>query len=162
MFFLLLNVLHNSEIRYTGQIVGLDLGLKYFYKDQNDNAIVYPQYLRKAEQRIKKLQRRLSKKFVKGKKPQSKNYHDARERLGKAHLKVQRQRKDWAVKTARCVVHSNDVIVYEDLKVANMVRNHNLAKSISDAGWYQFTQWLNYYGQIWDKTVIAVDPRFTS
>lgn len=147
---------------YTGDVVGLDLGLKYFTKDQNDNAVVYPQFLRKSEKRLKKAQRRLSKKFVKGAKPQSKNYHRQRKRLGKVHLKVQRPRKDWAIKQARCVVHSNDVVVYEDLKIANMVKNHHLAKSISDAGWYQYTQWLDYYGHIWDKAVVAVSPNYTS
>ena len=147
---------------YTGNVVGLDLGLKYFFKDQNDNAVVYPQFLRKSERKLKKAQRRLSKKFVKGAKPQSNNYHKARKRLGRTHLKIQRQRKDWAIKQARCVVHSNDVIVYEDLKVSNMVKNHHLAKSISDASWYQFIQWLDYYGKIWDKAVVAVSPNYTS
>jgi putative transposase len=104
----------------------------------------------------------ISKKFVKGAKPQSNNYHKARKRLGRVHLKIQRQRKDWAIKQARCVVHSNDVVVYEDLKIANMVKNHSLAKSISDAGWYQYTQWLDYYGRIWDKAVVAVSPNYTS
>ncbi|NER20453.1 MAG: transposase [Symploca sp. SIO1C2] len=147
---------------YTGNVIGLDLGLKYFYKDQSDNALVYPQYLRKSEKRLKKQQRRLSKKFSKNKKPQSNNYHKARKRLGRTHLKIQRQRKDWAIKQARCVVHSNDVIVYEDLKVSNMVKNHHLAKSICDASWYQFTQWLDYYGKIWDKAVVKVAPNYTS
>ncbi len=99
---------------------------------------------------------------MKGAKPQSNNYHKARKRLERTHLKIQRQRKDWAIKQARCVVHSNDVIVYEDLKVLNMVKNHHLAKSISDASWYQFTQWLDYYGRIWDKAVVAVSPNYTS
>jgi putative transposase len=151
-----------EEGEYSGNVVGLDLGLKFFTKDQNDNAVIYPQFLRKSEKNLKKAQRRLSKKFVKGAKPQSKNYHKARKRLGKVHLKVQRQRKDWAIKQARCVVHSNDVVVYEDLKIANMVKNHNLAKSVSDAGWYQYTQWLDYYGKIWDKAVVAVSPNYTS
>jgi putative transposase len=151
-----------EEGNYTGNVVGLDLGLKYFTKDQNDNAVIYPQFLRKSERRLKKAGRRLSKKFVKGKKPQSNNYHKAQKRLGKVHLKVQRQRKDWSIKLARCVVASNDVVVYEDLKVANMVKNHHLAKSISDASWYQFTQWLDYYGKIWDKAVVAVSPNYTS
>ncbi|NES03838.1 MAG: IS200/IS605 family element transposase accessory protein TnpB [Okeania sp. SIO2F4] len=146
---------------YTGNVIGIDLGLKYFYKDQNDNTAIYPKYLRRTQKRIKKLQRRLSRKFVKGK-PQSNNYHKARIRLGKSHLKIQRQRKDWAVKLARCVVSSNDVVVYEDLKIQNMVKNHHLAKSISDASWYQFTQWLDYYGKVWDKTVISVAPHYTS
>ncbi|MGB3263268.1 MAG: transposase [Microcoleus sp.] len=54
------------------------------------------------------------------------------------------------------------MVVYEDLKIANMVKNHCLAKSISDASWYQFTQWLDYYGKIWDKAVVAVSPNYTS
>ncbi|MEH2296857.1 RNA-guided endonuclease InsQ/TnpB family protein, partial [Nostoc sp.] len=147
---------------YTGNVVGLDLGLKYFTKDQNNNAVIYPQFFRKSERKLKKAQKRLSKKFVKGKKPQSINYHSCRKRLGRVHLKITRQRKDWAIKQARCVVASNDVVVYEDLKIANMVKNHHLAKSISDASWYQFTQWLEYYGKIWDKAVVAVTPAYTS
>ena len=147
---------------YTGLVVGLDLGLQFFTKDQNDNAVIYPRFLRKSERRLKKVQRRLSKKFIKGKKPQSNNYHKVRIRLGRVHLKIQRQRKDWAIKQARCVVHSNDVVVYEDLKIANMIKNHHLAKSISDSSWYQFTQWLEYYGIIWDKVVVAVSPNYTS
>ena len=70
--------------------------------------------------------------------------------------------QDWAIKQARNVVASNDVVVYEDLKVSNLVKNHSLAKSISDASWYQFTQWLDYYGKIWDKAVVAVSPNYTS
>ncbi len=147
---------------YTGDVVGLDLGLKYFTSDQNDNAVIYPQFLRKSERKLKKAQRRLSKKFIKGKKPQSKNYHKARNRLGRVHLKISRQRKDWAIKQARCVVMSNDIVVYENLLIRNMVKNHHLAKSISDASWYQFTQWLDYYGKIWDKAVVAVSPNYTS
>jgi putative transposase len=147
---------------YSGNVVGLDLGLKFFTKDQNDNAVIYPQFLRKSERKLKKASRQLSKKFVKGAKPQSNNYHKARKRLGRVHLKIQRQRKDWAIKQARNVVISNDVVVYENLQIANMVKNHHLAKSISDAGWYQYTQWLDYYGKIWDKAVVAVSPNYTS
>jgi putative transposase len=151
-----------EQAEYTGNVIGIDLGLKYFYKDQKDNSVECPKLLRKAEKRLKRQQRRLSRKFVKGIKPQSNNYHKQRKRLGKTHLKIQRQRKDWAIKLARNVVASNDVVVYEDLKVSNMVKNHHLAKSISDASWYQFTQWLDYYGKIWDKAVVAVSPNHTS
>lgn len=76
-----------KEGKYTGLVVGLDLGLKYFTKDQNDNAVIYPQFLRKSERRLKKAGRRLSKKFIKGDKPQSYNYHKAGKRLGRVHLK---------------------------------------------------------------------------
>ncbi len=147
---------------YTGDVVGLDLGLKYFTKYQNDNAVIYPQFLRKSECKLKKAARRLSKKFVKGAKPQSNNYHKARKRLGRVHLKIQRQRKDWAIKLARNVVMSNDVVVYEDLQIANTIENHHSCKSISDASWYQFIQWLEYYGKIWDKVVIGINPAYTS
>ena len=63
--------------------------------DKNDNAVIYPQLLKKSERKLKKAQRRLrSKKFIKGAKPQSKNYHQKRIRLGKVHQKIQRQRID--------------------------------------------------------------------
>ncbi|MEN9277255.1 MAG: transposase, partial [Thermostichus sp. DG_1_5_bins_95] len=147
---------------YSGNVIGIDLGLKSFYKDQNNKAVECPKFLRKAEKRLKQQRRRLSRKFVKGAKPQSNNYHKQKKRLGRVHLKFQRQRKDWEIKLARNVVASNDVMVYEDLKVSNMVKNHPLAKSISDASWYQFTQSLDYYGRIWGKAVVAVPTNYTS
>ena len=57
---------------------------------------------------------------------------------------------------------SSDFIAYEDLQVKNMVKNHKLAKSISDAAWSQFAQWLQYFGKVYGKTVIAVAPQYTS
>ena len=117
----------------------------------------YPQYLRQSEKQLKREQRRLSKK-QKG----SKNRAKARNRLGRRHLKVQRQRKDWAVKLARCVVMSADVVAYEDLKVSNLVKNHCLAKSISDAAWYQFRQWVEYFGKVFGVVTVAVPPHYTS
>ncbi len=78
------------------------------------------------------------------------------------HLKVSRQRKDFAIKTALCAVKSNDFVFYEDIQVKNMVKNHKLAKSISDAAWSQFALWLQYFGRVYGKTVIAVAPVYTS
>lgn len=66
------------------------------------------------------------------------------------------------MKLARCVVKSNDLVVFEDLKMRNMVKNHCLAKSTSDSGWRLFFQWLEYYGQVFGKIVIAVPPQYTS
>ncbi len=111
-----LDVERKEQGQYTGNVIGIDLGLKAFYTDQNGHTVECPKYLRKAEKRLKRHQKRLSRKFRKGAKPQSKNYHKQRKRLGKAHLQVQRQRKDWAIKQARCVVMSNDIVAYEDLK----------------------------------------------
>lgn len=157
-----LEVERQEEGDYTGSVVGIDLGLKYFIKGSNGQEVECPKFLRKGEKRLKRVQRRLSKRFKKGVKRQSKNYHKQRQKLGKVHLKTQRQRKDWAIQQARCVVKSHDLVAYEDLQVSNMVRHHHLAQSISDAGWSQFTDWLDYYGKIWGKVVVAVDPRFTS
>jgi putative transposase len=103
------------------------------------------------------LQRRAS-----SKKKGSANRKKAINRLGRKHLKVSRQRKNFAIKTALCVVKSNDFIAYEDLQVKNMVTNHKLAKSISDAAWSQFAQWLQYLGKVYGKTVVAVAPQYTS
>jgi len=157
-----LDVEHKEPGKYTGQVIGIDLGLVHFYTDQNGNKVDCPKFLRRSERRIKQHQRRLSRKFRKGIKPQSQNYHKQRKRLGKVHLKVQRQRRDWVIKLARCVVMSHDIVVYENLQVHNLVRNHHLAKSIHDASWSLFTRWLDYYGKVFDKVVIAVPPQYTS
>ncbi|WP_445249450.1 RNA-guided endonuclease InsQ/TnpB family protein, partial [Microcoleus sp. OTE_8_concoct_300] len=69
---------------------------------------------------------------------------------------------DHAVKLARCVIASNDVVAYEDLRIKNMVKNHCLAKSINDASWYQFRVWLEYFGKVFQKITIAVPPHYTS
>ncbi len=118
--------------------------------------------MRKSEKRLKKLQRKVSRRHEKSKKAQSNNYHKATKQLARQHLKISRQRKDHAVKTARALIQSNDLVVYEDLKIANLVKNHHLAKSISDASWYQFTQWLEYYAKFHGIACIAVPPHFTS
>ncbi|BAG04067.1 RNA-guided endonuclease InsQ/TnpB family protein [Microcystis aeruginosa] len=145
----------------TGQITGIDLGLKEFYTDAQGNTVENPRYLSKSEKRLKKAQRRLSKRFRQGKK-QSKNYHKQRIKVAKLHLKVSRQRKDKAIKDALALVQSNDLVVYEALKVRNLVKNHKLSKSISDASWYQFTEWLNYFAKIYRIVCVAVPPHFTT
>jgi putative transposase len=150
-----------EQHEFQGEITGIDLGLKEFYTDSNGETVENPRYLRKSESRLKKLQRRVSKKHVQGKK-QSNRYHKARFALAKQHLKVSRQRKDKAIKDALALVRSKDLIVYEDLKIQNMVKNHHLAKSISDASWYQFTQWLQYFAKIHGTIVIAVPPHNTT
>jgi putative transposase len=150
-----------EQHKFQGEIVGIDLGIKEFYTDSNGETVENPKYLRNSEARLKKLQRRVSKRRVKGKN-QSNRYHKARQALAKQHLKISRQRKDKAIKDALALVRSKDLIVYEDLKIQNMVRNHHLAKSISDASWYQFTQWLQYFAKIHGTIAIAVPPHNTT
>jgi putative transposase len=150
-----------EQHEFQGEIVGIDLGLKEFYTDSNGETVENPRYLRKSEAKLKKLQRRTSRRHVKGH-IQSNRYHKARQALALANLKVSRQRKDKAIKDALALVKSKDLIVYEDLKIQNMVKNHHLAKSISDASWYQFTQWLQYFAKIYGTIVIAVPPHNTT
>jgi putative transposase len=146
-----------EQFKATGKVIGLDVGLKEFYTDSNGNSVPNPRFLRKAEKRIKRAQRLVSRK-----KKGSANRKKAIKVLGKRHLKVSRQRKDHAVKLARCVITLNDVVVYEDLKISNMVKNHHLAKAISDASWYQFRTWLEYFGKVFGKITIPVNPAYTS
>src|SRR5579883_2294561 len=141
----------------TGKHVGIDMGLNAFLTDSQGNAVEHPRHLRKAEKRLKKLHRRLSR----TQKP-SQNRKKARKRLAKAYLKVQRQREDFARKTASALITSHDLIAFEDLKIRNLVKSRKLAKSISDASWGRFLSWLTYYGQVHDVPVIAVEPAFTS
>ena len=158
----LVNVDTSEKLEPSYAEIGLDVGLNYFYTDDKGNQVENPRFYRKGEKALNRFNRRKSKKYVKGAKPQSKNYHKARKRYALKHLKISRQRKDHAVKLARCVITSNDVVAYEDLRIANMVKNHNLAKSITDAGWYQFRVWLEYYGEKFGKITIAVPPQYTS
>src|SRR3989442_617880 len=141
----------------TSRQVGIDVGLKAFYTDSEGNAVDNPRFLRKAEKKLKRLHRRVSKKHKK-----SQNRGKARKRLAKAHLKVSRQREDFARKTASTLVSSSDLIAYEDLQIHNLVKNHKLAKSISDAAWGRFLSWVNSYGGLHDVPVITVTPHFTT
>jgi putative transposase len=152
-----INVERVEEVVPTGKAVGLDVGLTHFYTDSTGESVPNPRHLRKSEKALKRTQRSVSKK-----KKGSANRRKAINRLGRKHLRVSRQRKDFAIKTALCVVKSSDFIAYEDLQVKNMVKNHKLAKSISDAAWSQFAQWLQYLGKVYGKTVVAVAPQYTS
>jgi len=154
------------ETQPTYQIVGIDLGLKYFIADSKGNVEPCPEFYRKAEKQLNRANRQKSKKFNVGRKkaklPQSNNYHKARNRYARKHLRVSRQRKEYCKRMAYSVIQSNDLVAYEDLNVAGMVRNRKLAKSISDAGWYTFRSWLEYFGHKYGKVTVAVPPHNTS
>jgi putative transposase len=140
-----------------GREIGIDVGLKSFLTDSQGQTVANPRHYRKAEKKLQRLGRRLSRKQKK-----SANRKKARKALAKQHLKVQRQREDFARKQANALVSSHDLIAYENLQIRNMVRNRKLAKSIHDAGWGIFLQWLARYGFVHDIEVIAVPPHYTS
>jgi putative transposase len=150
------------ETEPTGQAVGLDLGLKFFIADNQGNTEFCPQFYRKSEKQLNRANRKKSKKFKKSFKPQSKNYHKARNRYARKHLRVSRQRKEYVKRVAYSVIQSNDLVAYEDLNVQGLVKNRHLAKSISDAGWSTFRQWLEYFGFKYGKVTVAVPPHNTS
>ncbi|MBE9070065.1 transposase, partial [Leptolyngbya cf. ectocarpi LEGE 11479] len=141
----------------SGNTIGLDVGLADFYTDSNGNKEENPRFYRKREARRKKLARRVSRK-----KKGSANRKQAINRLARFDLTTSRKRKDHAVKLALSVMRSNDLVAYEDLRIRNMVKNHNLAKSIADAGWYQFRTWLERYGEIFGRVTVVVNPAYTS
>jgi putative transposase len=148
------------------QVVGIDLGLKYFIADNKGNVEPSPQFYRESEKQLNRANRKKSQKFSKdknkAKEKQSNNYHKARNRYARKHLKVSRQRKEYCKRLAYSVIQSNDLVAYEDLNVKGLVRNRHLAKSISDAGWYTFRQWLEYFGHKYGKVTVAVPPHNTS
>jgi putative transposase len=141
----------------TGKTLGLDVGLTHFYTDSDGQTVENPRHLRKSQKALKRLNHRFSR-TKKG----SKNRAKVRNRLSRKHLKVSRQRKDFAVKLARCVIQSSDLVAYEDLQVRNLVKNRKLAKSISDAAWSNFRQWLEYFGKVFGVVTVAVPPYYTS
>lgn len=141
----------------TGKHIGIDVGLKAYYTDSEGNTLENPRHYRRAEKRLKRLHRQLSRKQKK-----SKNRKRAQKQLGRAYLKVQRQREDFARKSASALVISSDMVAYEDLRIAHMVRNRHLSKSIYDAGWNKFLQWVKYYGAMHAIPVMAVSPKYTT
>ena len=142
---------------YTGSIVGIDLGLEFFYTDSDGQTVENPRHLRKSELRLHRLQRRVSKRKKGGR-----NRKKAINRMARQHLKVSRLRLDHAVKTAGALVASHDLIAYENLQVRNMVKNHHLAKSISDASWAMFVNWVEYFARLHKIVAVAVPPQYTS
>ena len=152
-----IDVHRKEQTEPSGNTIGLDVGLKEYYTDSNGVMVENPRFLRKGEKVLKRCHSSISRKVK-----SSKNRGKARQILGKRHLKISRQRKDHAMKLARCVVQSNDLIAYEDLRIKNMVKNQCLAKSINDASWYQFRIWIEYFAKVFGKVTVAVNPQYTS
>jgi putative transposase len=141
----------------TGQETGIDLGLESFATLSNGQHICTPAYYRRAEAYLRRCQRRVARR--------TKGSHRRRKAvvlLAKAHQHIRNQRQDFHHKAALTLVRQYDAIYYEDLRVATMVQNHHLAKSISDAGWSAFLTILTFKAVGAGKRVQAVNPAFTS
>ncbi len=137
--------------------VGIDLGLKEFAICSDGYRVPNPKFLRRTEKCIKFLQRSLSRK-QKG----SSNRDKARLKLAKAYEKLTNQRKDFLHKLSTKLINENQVIVIEDLKVSNMVKNHKLAKAISEVSWYEFRTLLTYKAQWYGRELIIAHGNYAS
>jgi putative transposase len=141
----------------TGQETGIDMGLKVFLATAEGDAVENPRHYRKGEKRLAKAQRRVSRR-QKG----SHRRKKAVTLLAQAHQHVKRQRADHHQKTALALLRAYDTIYHEDLQAANLLKNHQLAKSIADAGWAGFLSILTFKAACAGKGVIAVPPAYTS
>lgn len=141
----------------TKRSAGIDLGLNDVVVTSEGWKSGNPRYLRKAQDRLAKEQRRLSKK-QKG----SANWHKQRIKVARAHAHVRHQREDFTHKLTTNLVRRFDVIAAESLNVKGMVRNPSLAKAISDAGWSMLVQQLRYKAEWYGKTFVQIDRWYPS
>jgi len=147
----------SQPVPLTGQETGIDLGLESFATLADGSQVANPRIFRVAELNLKRAQRRVSRR-----KKGSTRRRKAVKLLAKAHQRVRRTRADFHHKTALALVRQYDTIYHEDLQTANMMQNHHLAKSISDAGWGQFCALLAAKAAYAGKRAVAVPPAFTS
>ena len=157
-YFVCLSCEHETQdCLVSNKMVGVDLGIKNLVTTSDGRFFPSPKFLRKSEHQLKRLQRMVSKR-----KKGSNRRKKAVKLLSKKHEYIANQRKNNAHQVSRQLVDQYDLIAFEDLKIKNMLKNHQLAKSIGDAGWNQLINYTSYKAESAGKRVVLVDPKNTS
>ena len=145
--------------------VGIDLGLKKLVVTSDNETFDCPKTYRKAEKKLAREQRRLSRKqgprYEENRKA-SKNYVKQRKKVAKLHKKIANQRKDYNNKLTTALINENQVICAETLAVKNMVKNHKLAKSLHDAAFSEILRMLAYKADWYERDFVQIDRWFPS
>ena len=141
----------------TGKYVGVDLGVKDIAITSDGCKFANPRWIHKSEKKLKRLNRELARR-----KHTSKRRERTRLRLARQHDQVANQRKDWLHKITTYLVRKYDVIALEDLNVRGMVKNHNLAKAITNVSFGEFNRQIEYKVQMYGKQIYRVDRFFPS
>ncbi len=147
----------HEELPHTDKNTGLDLGIKDLCITSNGEKYKNPKTMKRYEKKLAKLQRQLAYK-EKG----SRNYDKQRRKIALCHEKMTNTRKDYLHKASREIISENQVIVSENLQIKNMVKNHHLAKPISDVSWYELTRQLEYKAAWNGRQYIKIDTFYAS
>ena len=145
------------KLHKANKSVGIDLGLKEFAVTSDGNKIANPKYLDKSLKRLATLQKRLSRKSS-----GSNNWNKARIAVAKCYEYIANQRKDFLQKLTTKLIYNYDTICIEDLKVSNMIKNHKLARHISDVSWYEFRRELEYKASWYGREIRVIDRFYSS